>query len=439
VIGTVDRANFIYDIDDRPPFKLTALYALQWAIIIFPLLITSAMLPAKALNMGPADEVRFLQLILLSSGIFTTVQCLWGHRYPLIDGPSTALLLTFLAVAPFGLPAVQASQVAGGLLLMAAVVIVKPKRIIPVMTPNVVGVILMLISLTLLPWVSRLMTGAGPSSPGGSSVKFLFSIALTLLMSVMAHRLRGFFKSVWLIAGMIIGTAVFFVIEKPLFANLFSSSWFSIPPRFIPSTPKFTISTMIAFAISYMAVVVNSIGSVQAIANVTKGERLPSAIPRGLFINGVAGVFCGLTGTIGLVSYSVSPAIVLSIRVASRFAVAWCGAVFILAAFMPKLAAFFALVPTPVIGAALCTVMGVQIGAALEIVTRSGIDQRSYFIVGLPVVLGALISFLPGQIIDELPQAFRVFLGNGLIFGILLVLFLEHVALRKQGQGPGRN
>jgi len=437
----MDKPNYIYDLDDRPPLRLGALYALQWAIIIFPIFITSAILPARVLQMGPADAVRFLQLILLSSGVFTTVQCLWGHRYPIIEGPSTALLLTFLVIAPYGLPAVQAGGIAGGLLLMAAVLIVKPKRIVPVMTPNVIGVILMLISLTLLPYLSELMSGAGSSPGEGSAVKFLLSVGLVLLMSAMAYRLRGFFKTVWLLAGMIIGTAVFFAMEQPSFNHLLTSSWFSIPPEMIPSKPELTISAVIAFAVSYVAVVVNSIGSIQAIANITSRERLAEAIPRGLFINGVAGVLCGLMGIIGLVSYSVSPGIVLSIRVASRFAVAWCGVVLILAAFSPKLAAFFALVPPPVVGAALCTAMGIQIGAALDIVAGSGIEQRSYYIVGLPVVLGALIGFLPQNVVNELPQAFRIFLGNGLTFGILLVLFLEHVLMRRpapaQKGGPG--
>ncbi len=431
MIGRMDKSKYIYDLDDQPPLGLAALYGFQWAIIIFPIFITSAILPARVLQMGPADEVRFLQLILLSAGVFTTVQCLWGHRYPIIEGPSAALLLTFLVVAPYGLPAVQAGGITGGLLLMAAVIIVKPERIISIMTPNVIGVILMLISLTLLPYMSELMSGAGSPTGEASAVKFLLSVGLVLLMSAMAYRLRGFFKTVWPLAGMVIGTAVFFAMEHPSFNHLLSSSWFSIPPDMIPSKPKLTISAVIAFAVSYVAVVVNSVGSIQAIANITNRERLAAAIPRGIFINGVAGVLCGLMGIIGTVSYSTSPGIVLSMRVSSRFAVAWCGVVLILAAFIPKLAAFFMLVPPPVVGAAMCTALGIQIGAALEIVTESGIEERSYYIVGLPVVLGTLIGFLPQNVVNELPQAFRVFLGNGLTFGILTVLFLEHVLMRR--------
>ena len=234
----MNESKYIYDLDDQLPLRLAVLYAFQWAIIIFPIFITAAILPARVLQMGPADEVRFLQLILLSSGVFTTIQCLWGHRYPIIDGPSTALLLTFLLIAPYGLPAMQAGGIAGGLLLMAAVIIVKPKRIIPVMTPNVIGVILMLISLTLLPYLSELMSGAGSFPGEGSAVKFLLSVGLVLLMSAMAYRLRGFFKTVWLLVGMIVGTAVFFAIEHPSFNHLVSSSWFSIPPDMIPSKPQ---------------------------------------------------------------------------------------------------------------------------------------------------------------------------------------------------------
>jgi uracil permease len=234
---------------------------------------------------------------------------------------------------------------------------------------------------------------------------------------------------------MILGTALFFALELPSFSDLLSSSWLSIPSDIIPSKPEFTISAVMAFAISYVAVVVNSIGSIQAIANITDIERLPGAIPRSLFLNGIAGVLCGFMGIVGTVCYSMSPGIVLSMRVASRFAVAWCGVLFILASFIPKLAALFALVPPPVVGAALCTAMGIQIGAALDIIAGAGIDQRSYYVVGLPVVLGTLVGFLPQDVVNQLPQGLRVFLGNGLTFGILCVLFLEHVVMRESRAG----
>lgn len=436
----MEQPRFIYDLDDRPPLRHAVIYALQWAVILFPTLITAAALMAGVLHLSPAQEVRFLQLTLLTSGIFTTVQCLWGHRYPILEGPSTALLLTFLVLAPYGMPAIQGGTLVGGLLLTIAVILVKPKRIIYIMTPNVVGVILMLIALTLLPFLSRLLTGA--DTAGGVEVsKFLFSIAVVLVIAAMAYRLEGFLKSVSLLLGMIVGTACFFIIEIPSLKHLLSASWFSFPQPLVPSRPEFTVPAVIAFAVSYVAVVINSIGSIQGIANITSRDRLQQAIPRGLFINGIGGVVCGLMGVIGTVSYSISPGVVLSNRVASRYAAAYCGVLLLLSALVPKLAALLSLVPPPVVGAALCAAMGVQIGAALAIIAEKGIQRRDYAVVGLPVLMGTLTGFLPQGLIEAVPQVLRVFIGNGLIFGILLVLILEHIIMReKRGvEPPGGN
>ncbi|MFZ2445275.1 MAG: solute carrier family 23 protein [Syntrophobacteraceae bacterium] len=429
----MEQSPYIYGIDDRPPIRYSFLYALQWAVIMFPVLVTAAALPAKVLGLGPAEEVRFFQLILLTSGFFTAVQCLWGHRYPVIDGPSTALLLTFLVLAPYGIPAIQGGTILGGALLMAAVLVVKPRRIIPWMTPNVVGVILMLIALTLLPYLSRLMAGVKPSAPAGSAVTFVLSIVLVLLMATLAYRLKGFLKTISLLIGMLIGTALFYAVELPIFTAFHEAAWLSFPSDIIPSRPAFTLPAMVAFAVSYVAVVVNSVGSIQAIANITTRDRMAEAIPRGLFLNGAAGVVCGLMGIIGTVSYSISPGVVLSNRVASRFAAAYGGIMFGLAAFFPRFAALLALVPPPVVGAALCAAMGVQIGAALSIIAEGGMERRDYFVVGLPVLVGTLLGFLPQGLVESVPQVFRVFIGNGLIFGILLVLLLEHVLMRAEG------
>lgn len=427
----MEQPHYIYDIDDRPPLRYGILYALQWSVIMFPVYITSAALAAKVLQLGPAEEVRFFQLTLLTSGFFTAVQCLCGHRYPVIDGPSTALLLTFLVLAPYGIPAIQGGAVLGSILLILAVLVIKPKRIIRYMTPNVVGVILMLIALTLLPYLSRLMSGASTSAIGGSAAKFLASILLVLFIATLGYRLKGFLKTISLLIGMLIGTAVFYAIEFPDLRTIHDAAWLSLPSDIIPSRPAFTLPAIIAYAVSYVAVVVNSVGSIQAIANVTSGDRLERAIPSGLLLNGAGGFVCALMGIVGTVSYSLSPGVVLTNRVASRFAVAYSGILIVLAAFIPPFAALLALVPPPVVGAALCAAMGVQIGAALSIIAKGGMEQRDYYVVGLPVLLGTLLGFLPQGLLDSVPQVLRVFVGNGLTFGILAVLLLEHVLMRK--------
>ena len=104
------------------------------------------------------------------------------------------------------------------------------------------------------------------------------------------------------------------------------------------------------------------------------------------------------------------------------------------AAFVPKLAALLAIIPAQVVGAALFVAMGVQVGAGLAIVASGEMTSRDYFVVGLPVMLGTCVGFLPEALLASLPVGARVILGNGLVVGILLVLLLEHGLLRKIGR-----
>jgi uracil permease len=134
----------------------------------------------------------------------------------------------------------------------------------------------------------------------------------------------------------------------------------------------------------------------------------------------------------GTVSFSISPGVILVNRVASRYAVSYCGIILLLAAFLPKLAALLALVPAPVVGAALCVAMGGQVGAGIAIIASKEVTSRDYFVVGIPVLLGTMVGFFPRSLFDALPGFSQVFLGNSLIVGIVMVLLLEHILWREQ-------
>lgn len=428
-----EPSPYIYDIDEVPPVRYALLYGLQWAIIIFPSLIILATISGRALHLSTQQQVNFLQLVLLTTGFFTAVQTLWGHRYPLLDGPSTALLLTFVVLAPYGIATIQAGTIFGGVLLIAVVLSGQLRRIVTYATPNVVGVILMLIAFSLMPYLLRSMIGVNSMRPHGDWRVFLLSFGLVLVMAALSHWLRGVWKTVALLLGMLLGSGLFAALGDIHWQSVLAARWVSAPHHWLPGVPHIYWPALLAFAAAYLALLVNSLGSLHGIANVTHSERLEESIPRGIFVNGVAGIVCGLLGVIGNVSYSFSPGVVLANRVASRFVVTYCGMILVLTAFVPKLAALLALVPAPVVGATLCVAMGAQIGAGLALVSRGGeLSSRDYFVVGVPVLLGTLVGVLPQPLVASMPRVFHVFLSNGLIVGIFLVLFLEHLLLRKK-------
>ncbi len=425
------KPEYIYSIDDRLPLGYALIYGLQWTVIMFPGLIIVAKLSGIALHADLEGEVRVFQLMLLTSGLFTSIQSLWGHRYPLLDGPSTALLLTLIVLAPYGIASIQGGLIAGSVILILLVLLGKLEKVIAFATPNVVGVILMLIAFSLLPYLTRIMTGVDGQHPHGDTVTFSVCLALVIVMAGFSHWFKGVWKTVALLLGMVVGTAFFSLFGLPDYHDLQAARWVSLPPEVVPSWPQFSWPAVLAFACTYLAVAVNSLGSLHGIANLTDQERLPTSINRGIFINGAAGICCGLMGVVGMVSYSMSPGVILATRVSSRYATAWCGAILIIAAFVPKLAALLSLVPATVVGAALFVAMGVQVGAGLGIVATGEMTGRDYFVVGLPVLLGTCVGFLPENMLVTMPVGVQVIFGNGLVIGILLVLLLEHVILRK--------
>jgi xanthine/uracil permease len=425
------KPEYIYAIDDRLPLRYALVYGLQWTVIMFPGLIIVARLSALALHVGLDQEVRFFQLLLLTSGLFTSIQSLWGHRFPLLDGPSTALLLTLIVLAPYGMASIQGGLIAGSVILILLVVFGKLAKVVAYATPNVVGVILMLIAFSLLPHLTRIMAGIDGHHPYGDAVIFSICLALVVIMASFSHWFRGFWKTIALLLGLVLGTSIFFLLGSPDYHDLQAARWVSLPSDVIPSWPEIHWPSMVAFACTYLAVAVNSLGSFHGIANLTDQERLPRSINRGIFINGVAGICCGFMGVVGMVSYSMSPGVILATRVSSRYATVACGTILIVAAFVPKLAALLSLIPAPVVGAALFVAMGVQVGAGLGIVATGEMTGRDYFVVGLPLLLGTCVGFLPENMLTSLPVGVRVIFGNGLVIGILFVLLLEHVILRR--------
>jgi len=431
----MSKESYIYDLDDRLPVPHGILYGLQWAVVTFPFAIISATICGTALNLSPTGNIRFLQLTLFTTGLFSFLQTLVGHRYPLVEGPSIAVILTFILLVPFGLPAVQGGMIIGGLLLVVLVLTKQLEKVIKLFTPNVVGVIVMLIAFGLLPSIIRFITAAGSVNPRGEALSTLISLGLIIFIATLSYWLKGFWKTISTLIGMTVGTLVFFFLGRLNGHDLLTASWISFSARWIESIPGFYWPAAIAMVCSYLAVIVNSLGSLQGIAAITDKERLPQATQKGILINGVSGIVCGILGVAGTVSFSWSPGLILVNRVASRFLVTYCGIIVLLATFLPKLAALLALVPAAVVGAVLCVAMGGQVGVAISIIAAQKISPRDYFVVGIPVFIGTLVGFLPSGLFETLPRFSKVFLGNSLIMGIVTVLLLEHVLMRETKDG----
>jgi uracil permease len=422
-------------VNQFPPWPRTLIYGLQWLAVFLPTLLILSAVSSEYLGFQEVEKLLFFQRVLLTTGGIMILQTLWGHRYPLLDGPSSALLLTLLILAPGGLPAIQGGMVAGGIFLLLLGGFRLTRYLEPLFTDSVISVTLILIAVTLLPFLAPLIIGMSPALPRGDPLIFGVSVATVLLIALFSHWLSGFPRTISLLLGILGGTALMALLGRLATTSLRDAAWMTLPSPLIPGFPVFSTGTIAAFLVAYVAVVINGVGSIYSIGEVVGKEGMSSRVSRGIGFTGLGGLLAGAVGAIGTVSFGISPGVVLVTRVGSRFPVTFCGAFLFSLAFLQKPLALLLSIPASVIAASLVTAMASQVGAGISVLTRSGrrLEGRDYLVIGLPILWGAITSILPESFFGLFPPGAQVFLKNGLVVGIILVLVLEHILLRRRG------
>ncbi len=426
--------SFRYQLDDKVPLFEALIYGIQWAVMIFPGLLIITDISADVLKLNIVAKAHFFQYLLVISGVFTVLQTLWGHRYPIQEGPSTAVLLAYIGIAPYGISAIQGGLIAGGIAILLIGLSRQTRKINQFFTPNVTGVILLLIAFCLLPFLVPRLLGVSSEHSSGNHVIAVVSFSLIIFIALLSHWLSGYLQTTAVLIGVLVGYLAFSALGKIDFGVIVETPWVELPRHEWASSPTVFWPAIISFIFAYLAVVINSIGSIQGTAAVVGERDLDRSIDRGIALNGLGGIVAGLFGVVATVSYSSSPGVVLATRIASRYALTACGAILVLTGLIPKLAATFASVPGSVVGAALCVAIGFQIGAGIDVITSNvkKLDIRDYLVIGLPLIVGTIVSMVPREFFAGLPAALAVMVSNGLVLGIVMVLVLEHGLLRKK-------
>jgi xanthine/uracil permease len=428
--------DLIYGLDEMPPWPRALIYGLQWALIFLPTLLILATISSAYMGLRGEEKILFFQRTLLITGVIVVLQTLCGHRYPLLDGPSSALLLSFIILAPQGLPAIQGGMIIGGFFLLLLSAFQLLRYLQPLFTDHVVGVILILIAITLIPHLGPMIIGQHPDRLAGEPLIFGVSILVILVIALFSHWLPGFAKTISLSLGILSGTLLIGALGRLSADGIREAAWFSFPQPLFPSLPRFSLTATLTILLSYAAVLINGVGSSYSMGEIVGKGDLAARVSRGIGFTGLGGIGAGLLGVIGTVSFGFSPGVVLVTRVGSRFPVALCGLFLFSLAFLQKILAVLACIPASVVGAAMITGMAAQIGAGISILTRSGqrLTSRDTLVIGIPIFMGGIVSILPEGALQTLPPGVYALLKNGLVVGILLVLALEHLLLRK-GRG----
>ncbi|MBE6220420.1 MAG: xanthine permease [Rikenellaceae bacterium] len=415
-----------YKLNDRPATGQLILYSLQWFVLAVAVVVTSLFISTGT----PAEKILYAQKVFALMGITTIVQVLWGHRLPIVVGPAAVLLVGIIAAlssqgAEPNTNKIYTAVAIGGI----AITILSAGRVIErmqkIFTPRIVVVILMLIAFTLAPTIKNLIFPAAEA--GRHTFGLWFTILGVPAMAFAASQLKGVAKSLLVPISLIVGCIVYYAIYGG-FTDIVSTSSHSEGTIFIPAI-EFDASLILAFIFCYIALLINDIGSIQALGAMLNTDNTQHRCRRGVGVTGIFNIIAGAIGVIGPVNYSMSPGVIASSSCASRYALIPAGAGLIICALVPQLIAILTAIPNTIIGVVLLYLMGTQLAAAFSMLSadKSADNFNNALIVGLPIMIALLFCMIP---MDVIPAIIKPLVGNGFVMGVISVIVLEHVILR---------
>ena len=362
-----------------------------------------------------------------------------GAGYPLLMGTSGAFIAVCVTALAEGGPGLLATLIVISALLqfLLSERLSLLRRII---SPTVVGTVIMLIAVTVMPIVFDILIqvpeGTSPIAAPASAATTLIVITVLTLCATGAWRL-------WTpLIGLVGGCTVAWFFGLYDVESVVAAPWLGIPDS---GWPGFDLEFGYVFwGLLPAFVFVTLIGATETIGDSIAVQRVAWRKPRAVDYRAVQGavaadgagnLLSGLFGTVPNTTYSTSVAITELTGVAARSVGLWIGVVFVAVAFLPKVSAVLLAIPGPVVAAYVTMLLALLFVLGMRIVVQGGVDYRKATIAGTAFWMG--VGFQNQAIFaDSLGTWWAMFLGNGMTAGgltaIILTLFMELAGPRRR-------
>ncbi len=435
--GVDGRSGIRYQPDEKPAPALTVGVGLQLAVLNIAAIVLIPLVVMRAA--GVSEE--YLSWAVLASvtacGLVTMLQAVragrFGAGHVLLMGTSGAFIPASIMALTEGGPALLAT-----LVVVAAVIPLllswRLSLFQRVLTPAVSGTVIMLIPVTVLPFVSGLLAG-GPEGGAPPGAPLSFGVT-ALLIGCIALRGTGALRLWAPVIGVIAGTAIAGFHGLYDVDRIADAAWIGLPrprppgfdlafgPAFWTLLPSFLLVAVIASIRTMSSAVAIQRVSWRRASRATDFRSVQGAVA----VDGIGNLLAGLAGTVPGSATTTSVPLTQLTGVAARGVGLAAGGAFIAFAFLPKAFAVVLAVPDPVFAGYLTVLLAMLFAIGLKIVLQGGLDDRNGIVVGLAFLTG--VSFQYGLILPEQVSAFAGgLLANGMNAGgftaILLTLFLR--------------
>ncbi|MFT6430838.1 MAG: uracil permease [Halopseudomonas sp.] len=312
------------------------------------------------------------------------------------------LASSFAFIAPilysnqtWGLAATLGGLLAAGLmyiLLSMLIYLRGPGFIRRLLPPVVVGPVIMVIGLGLASVAVNMAMGkAGDGSAQliDYPLAILISMASLTTTIIVAVFAKGIFRLVPILAGVVVGYGLSWILGVVDFNAVGAASWLAVP-AFV--TPEFKLAAILFMIPVAIAPAIEHIGDVLAIGSVTGKDYIREpGLQRTLLGDGLATSAAALLGGPPNTTYSEVTGAVMLTRNFNPNVMIWAAIFAMILAFIDKFGAALLSMPVPVMGGILCLLFGSIAVVGMNTLIKNQVDlsqPRNLCIVSVTLVFG---------------------------------------------------
>ena len=439
--------SVVHPVDQVLPVGRMTLLGLQHMSIMYAGSVAVPLIVGSALKLDTATIALLVNADLLVAGIATLIQAIGigkilGIRLPVVAGATFSVVNPMILIASqYGMSAVYGAMLASGVF---GLIIAKPfAKMIRFFPPLVSGTLLLVIGVSLVGPGAGMIAGHDTQDPGYASPSHIaLAFGVIALIVLFTRVLRGFANQIGPLLALAIGLVVAIPMGLVHWDGIASADWFGLASPFHFGAPTFPIAAVLSMCVVMLVTLTESTADLIAVGEITGRRPTDADLARGLATDGLSAVLGGVMNSFPDTAFAQNVGLVQMTGVRSRWVVSVTGGVLVLMGLVPKVGAFIAAIPEPVIGAvavvmfAMVAAVGVQ---NLKKVEFSG--NHNTFVVAVAVGVGLLPAFATDRFgnsifFQNFPGWLQTICGSPItvtaILAFVLNLLFNHVGQRTE-------
>jgi len=314
-------------------------------------------------------------------------------------------------------------MVIGGVLLFAVSPLIgKARSLFP---PLVVGTLLVITGETLIRVAVNI--AAGLNTPyAGNPLTIILAVASIVSVIVINRLTRGFVRALSVFVTVVLLYLVAFPLGLANLGPVAAAPWFRLP-AFLPFGWFVWPGTagLVTVVVYHFVAAVYTMSITLALCKMLGVEGSERRVRGAVAVDGLGSAFAALFGGVPLISYDQNVGAISLTGVGSRFVVATAGAILVVMALLPKVAAVIAIVPSFVLGGTLIFMFAMIAAIGIGILAEAMKTQRDLLIVAAAVGLSTAVNFAPPVVFDLLAPSVRILAADGIVVGTLVAVLLN--------------